>query len=574
MPRSNHPAYLLLASFAILALLFGYILGLPTYAQDQADDGTIFLPLITSAGTLPEANTSINAAGFNTTIDWEYQSDQAAAWLGAKVSPNAGDVNGDGYNDLAIGAYLYDHPEFNEGVVYVFEGSSSGPSNTPDWIGEEDLDDDTYGSSMIFGDFNGDGYDDLAIGARGYSNPELGEGIVYVYNGSASGLATAPSWSVESNQSNGPYYGYALTSGDFNSDGYSDLVVSAIKYDNGQTDEGKVWVYHGSSSGLSTTVAKTYENNQENAQFGQSLATGDFNADGYDDLVVGDSLFDTDGWNQNTGKLYVYSGSSSGLGSNTSWSYTGIDLGCLGSTTTTGDFNGDGYDDIASSALLFSNGTYQEGAVYVFHSGSSGLVSSPTLIIEGNQNRSYFGTALAGNSDVNGDGYDDLFIGAPEAVYDHRGRIYIYYGANSGLDTSYDWFVEGIQGEAQLGVAAGYPGDTNGDGAADVLVGQFKYSYYQSEEGRSLLYYSDPVAISGLEIHHSTPVEPGQPVNFSATVTTGTTPSFSWKFKPGNSTKTGTGQSLQIDFPITYTAYVTATNAVNSISASKVFTIE
>jgi hypothetical protein len=155
---------------------------------------------------------------------------------------------------------------------------------------------------------NGDGYDDVLIGAWRYDNGQTDEGRAYLYMGSASGLAAIPAWTAESDQASA-LFGIALaTAGDLDGDGYDDVVVSASSYDAGQTDEGRAWVYAGSAAGLSPTATWMAEGDQAVASFGSAVATraGDVNNDGIDDLIVGAAQYDQtyiDG-----GAVFIYHG--------------------------------------------------------------------------------------------------------------------------------------------------------------------------------------------------------------------------------------------------------------------------
>ena len=201
----------------------------------------------------------------------------------------AGDVNGDGYSDVIVGASLYDNGETDEGRVFVYHGSSTGLSTAAAWTAESDQVDAYFGDSVgTAGDVNGDGYSDVIVGAGGYDNGETDEGRVFVYHGSSAGLSATPAWTAESDQANA-YFGCSVgTAGDVNGDGYSDVIVGASGYDNGEMDEGRAFVYHGSSMGLSTAAAWTAESDQRFANFGISVGTaGDVNGDGYSDIIVG-----------------------------------------------------------------------------------------------------------------------------------------------------------------------------------------------------------------------------------------------------------------------------------------------
>ena len=163
----------------------------------------------------------------------------------------AGDVNGDGYADVIVGAPNYDNGQTDEGRAFVYYGSASGLSTTANWTAESNQASAYFGYSVATaGDVNGDGYADVIVGAPNYDNGQTDEGRAFVYHGSASGLSATANWTAESNQASA-YFGYSVaTAGDVNGDGYADVIVGAPNYDNGQTDEGRAFVYHGSASGL------------------------------------------------------------------------------------------------------------------------------------------------------------------------------------------------------------------------------------------------------------------------------------------------------------------------------------
>jgi hypothetical protein len=152
----------------------------------------------------------------------------------------AGDVNGDGYSDVIVGALFWvlsgDWIR-DDGRAFVYLGSASGLGVTADWTASGDQVGALFGSSVgTAGDVNGDGYSDVIVGAQNYFNGESGEGLAFVYHGSASGLSVTADWTAEGNQLNASF-GYSVGgAGDVNGDGYSDVIVGAPKFNGGNVD--------------------------------------------------------------------------------------------------------------------------------------------------------------------------------------------------------------------------------------------------------------------------------------------------------------------------------------------------
>jgi hypothetical protein len=241
-----------------------------------------------------------SASDISTSANWTYSGPVASGVLGWSVS-RAGDVNGDGYDDVIAGAY---NTASGRGRVYGFYGSSSGLPSTPNWTLDGPVAGQKYGYTVSdAGDVNGDGYDDVIIGA--YDSG----GFAYVYHGSASGLGTIPAW-VGTGENSADRYGWWVhTAGDTNHDGYADVIVSAYQHSGGQSQEGKVYLYPGSSSGLNTFPAWTVESNVANFWLGgQITGGGDVDGDGYADVMV--SAYN--GGGGEVGKAYVFLGPLSG----------------------------------------------------------------------------------------------------------------------------------------------------------------------------------------------------------------------------------------------------------------------
>ncbi len=438
-----------------------------------------------------------SASGLSATANWTAESDQASAWFGQSVS-TAGDVNGDGYSDIIIGALYYDNGQSDEGRAYVYYGSSSGLSATANWTAESDQAGAYFGVVSTAGDVNGDGYSDVIIGAYLYDNGQTDEGKAFVYHGSASGLSVSANWTAESNQAGAAFGACVSTAGDVNGDGYSDVIVGAINYDNGETDEGRAFVYHGSASGLSATANWTAEGNQVNAVFGGRVSTaGDVNGDGYSDVIIAAAHYDNG--QSEEGRVYVYHGSASGLSVSANWTaesdQTGAEFGS--SVSTAGDVNGDGYSDVIVGAWLFDNGQTDEGRAYVYYGSSSGLSATANWTAESDQAGAYFGVVSTAG-DVNGDGYSDVIIGA--YLYDNgqtdEGKAFVYHGSASGLSVSANWTAESNQAGAAFGACVSTAGDVNGDGYSDVIVGAINYDNGETDEGRAFVYHGSASGLS------------------------------------------------------------------------------
>jgi len=386
-----------------------------------------------------------------TTPGWSVESDQAGANMGWSVG-KAGDVNGDGFDDIIVSAYTYNGSAGQAaGRVYVYYGSPAGPSDTDVWIVEGDQAFAALGSSAgSAGDVNNDGYDDVIIGAELYSNGEQHEGRAYLYYGSPAGLGDTPAWHTESNQTDAHFGSSSGTAGDVDGDGYDDVIIGARYYDHGQTNEGQVYVYHGSASGLSTTPAWTAEGDLANINFGYTVGTaGDVDNDGYDDVVIG--AYNSSGATKY--RLCVYHGSSGGLAATPGWTLeTSLSTGLGSAVASAGDVNGDGYDDVIVGEPYYPVSTTVKGRVTIFDGSAAGLVVTATQAITDNQD-AYFGYSVGTAGDVNGDGYSDVIVGAPHYEFGgaHKGRVAIYYGSASGSSSAPDWTADGDQDGAEFG---------------------------------------------------------------------------------------------------------------------------
>jgi hypothetical protein len=416
------------------------------------------------------------------------ESGQREAWLGFSVGA-AGDVNGDGYDDVIVGAYRWTKGDaIREGRAWAFYGSATGLSADPDWLADGVGDWAYFAHSVATaGDVNGDGYDDVIVGA-----PHPQEyGQAYVYYGSAGGLSTTPNWTAVSDQRQSWFGRTVRSAGDVNGDGYDDVIVGAPQYDDGQIDEGAAWVYLGSAQGLSTVAGWTAESDQAGSLFGRWVGTaGDVNADGYDDVIVGAHFFDDD--QPNEGRAFAFYGSADGLSPTPDWTADGNQSGAWfgRAVATAGDVNADGFDDVIVGAPKFDHDQLNEGRAFAFYGSADGLSPTADWIAEADQADAWFGRRLSTAGDVNADGYDDVIIAAPnyDTSQPDTGKVFVYFGSPGGLLTSPNWTAQSDQAYAWFGRAVSTARDTNGDGYADVIVGAPLFDDGQRNEGAAWVF--------------------------------------------------------------------------------------
>ncbi len=438
-----------------------FLLAAPKYDGGQTDEGKVILIYGSHPGI----------------VQWSLEGDQANAHLGQAVAL-AGDVDGDGLSDILVGAPDHDNGQTDEGRALLYRGGTDALVD-PVTTREADLGTAQFAAALaMVGDVDGDGYGDLLVGAPYYDGGQTDEGRALLYRGGPGGLEATASWTVESNQANARFGQAVGGAGDVNGDGFTDLVVGAPAYDNGQTDEGRAFVYHGSASGPAGSAAFTFECNQASAQCGHAVAgAGDVNGDGFADVIVGAPYYD--GGQTDEGRAHVFHGSATGLAATAAWTVESNQATARygWSVASAGDVNRDGFSDVAVAAPYYDNGQTDEGRAFVYHGSASGLATTANWTAEGNQVEvspaPAFGYAVAGAGDVNGDGYADLLVGAPyyDAGEDNEGRVFLYYGSVAGLAATAGWTTESEQNGGQLGFAVSSAGDVNGDGFADVVAG-------------------------------------------------------------------------------------------------------
>ncbi len=395
-------------------------------------------------------------------------------------------------------------------------GNQLWTQNSPDILGVAEAD-DRFGYALAAGDFDGDGVQDLAVGApyEDVGGVALAGAVSIIY-GTSEGLSGTSNelWTEDTNGVLGMgeaagLWGWELAAGDFDGDGDDDLAVGAPWKNTAGTDAGAVTVLYGSpaaglmadgsqywtqdSAGVLSNGAEAFD------RFGDALATGDFDGDGRDDLAIG-AFGDSVGGNDGAGAVNVIYGSAAGLitTDNEYWHQDQPDVQGVpevfdgfGAALAAGDADGDGRDELAIGVPGEAIGALDSaGAINVLVGTADGLVPPPTNQLWHQDTADVLGAAEEGDSfgaalawgDFDGDGAGDLAIGAPnETVIDVEGAgdLTVLYGTlGTGLTAAgnqrFDEEVMGMLGLAQPDdhfAQSLASGDFDSDGKADLAVG-------------------------------------------------------------------------------------------------------
>ncbi|MBK8551273.1 MAG: FG-GAP repeat protein [Ignavibacteria bacterium] len=341
----------------------------------------------------------------NTVADVTFTGENINNNFGYSVS-SAGDVNGDGYSDVIIGAHAHSS---NTGKAYIYFGGAT-MNNDADITMTGETTSDNFGYSVSSaGNVNNDGCSDVIIGAYGHST---NTGRAYIYFGGLNMNTVADV--IMTGESANDYFGISVSSaGDVNGGGYSDVIVSAFAYN---AFSGRTYIYFGATT-MDNTADVTMTGESASDLFGASVSAGNVNGDAFSDVIVG-----AYGYATSTGRVYIYLGGTQ-MNNTADVTMTGESTGDRfgRSVSSAVNINGDVYSDVIVGADIYFLGT---GRTYIFFGGvSMNNISDLTMTSEATGN--FFGVSVSSAGDVTGDGRSDVIVGA-EGYSANTGRAYLY----------------------------------------------------------------------------------------------------------------------------------------------------
>jgi FG-GAP repeat len=467
------------------------------------------------------------------------------------AAPRKADFNGDGFGDLAVGVPLEDDGAIaDSGGINISYGNLAGlPTGSDYWdqtligiAGVVNQPGDLFGRSLAWGDFNGDGFDDIAVGVPG-KNGNTGS-VIVVHGSAVAGIdpfgAVPPQvwhqniFGVPEVADPGDRCGWSVTAGDFDGDGFDDLAFGCPTESFVAAGEGVAIALYGTPFGLTAFAAQLWHQDiagmldvaEPADHFAASLTTGDFDGDGNDDLALGVPQEDIMAIADAGAVNVIYGMAAAGLNvAGNDFGHQGLG-GILGAAVAgdafatavaAGDFNADGFDDLALG-VPFDDGVavVDAGAVNVLFGAAGGITlfgnqlwhQNSGIVSDGAENFDNFGQALA-TGDFDGDGDIDLAIGVPAedvgATAD-AGAVNLILGnpaGGLGIAGSQFWDQNSsldVAENADVYGATLVAGDFNGDGFDDLAGGAPKEDSVLGvlDAGAFVVFNGDPVGLTAI----------------------------------------------------------------------------
>ncbi len=504
---------------------------------------------IPNTTSIPVPNqTPISSEPNNTlSADVVFNGQGAGDWFGSSVS-TAGDFNGDGVDDVIIGAMGDDNSGNFSGSAFIFYGGTLNTDDADVTINGRDSFDGLGNSVSTAGDFNGDGIDDVIIGADGDNTTgdkssitiQGNTGSSYIFFGNKRGVLNAGTdadviinGGIKPVGNIGEGFGKSVsTAGDFNGDGLNDVIIGA----SGNSTEGavsdKAYLFFGGKTGtFNSSEADLILVGQDFGDgFGRSVSTaGDFNGDGVGDVIVGAT--GDDNTQVNSGSAFIFFGGKTGT-----FSADDADVILNGQSdsdsfgiavSTAGDFNGDGLGDVIVGAYFDDNNGESSGSAFIFFGGKTGTLgpanSSADVILNGQNTFDNFGSSVSKIGDVNADGIDDVIVGAAGVE-----KAYVFFGGKTGIFNAddADIILNGQSNSKSFGISFSPAGDFNRDGIDDFIVGDRQHEN-GFKSGSALIYFGAQSGTTAVPtaIPAPTPITMNKPVaEFEAKPTSGEVP--------------------------------------------------